>query len=71
MAEMYAIVRSHSPAGLIVIGGQQQYAQYAAGSIALVQQYMRENNGSKPTNVIWNLHVSSIKQRYCAKLRSL
>ena len=54
MAEMYAVVRSHAPQALVVIGGTG-YAQDAAGLLAMAAQYLSTAHAPL-TNVLWNLH---------------
>jgi hypothetical protein len=55
MAEMLDVVRRHG-SNLAIIGGRDQYAQDAAGSVAFYLQYIRDHNGSAPSNVLYNLH---------------
>lgn len=55
MAEMLDACRKHTQ-GLVIIGGHDQYSQDAAGSLAFYLQYVRDHNGTVPSNVIYNLH---------------
>mmetsp|Transcript_81926 Transcript_81926/g.265523 ORF Transcript_81926/g.265523 Transcript_81926/m.265523 type:complete len:781 (+) Transcript_81926:16-2358(+) len=55
MKDMYQVVRKNAPEGLIVIGGKDQYALDAQSGLAFYLQ-LKEETGSYPTNVIWNVH---------------
>lgn len=52
---MYETVRKNDPKGIIIMGGAQQYALDSASLIAFYLQY-NEEEGSYPTNLIFNEH---------------
>eukprot|EP01121_Diplochlamys_sp_Union-15-3_P007755 TRINITY_DN1999_c0_g1_i1.p1 TRINITY_DN1999_c0_g1~~TRINITY_DN1999_c0_g1_i1.p1 ORF type:complete len:541 (+),score=94.32 TRINITY_DN1999_c0_g1_i1:32-1624(+) len=55
MKEMYDTVRKNAPKSLVIIGGKDQYALDAQSGLAYTIKY-KQDTGSYPTNIIWNIH---------------
>jgi len=55
MKTMYQTVRKNDPQGMVIMGGAQQYALDSQSLIAFYLQY-NEEEGSYPTNIIFNEH---------------
>jgi hypothetical protein len=54
--EMLDAYRSGGANNLLIVAGHQDYAFDPSGNIAFHMQYMRDHNGSAPSNVVYNLH---------------